>query len=90
MKRRIFFKMYVDGNVTDGHYKTYSNINYIPQMIEKWKQSEQGQFVLAHSNNIEVYREFDFCKYQTVIAIVGSLPPKQDTFYSLKWPPQSL
>ena len=72
------------------HHFTMGDIEdpevYAAMPIIKWQESEQGQWVMAHSVETPYYmREVDYVSYGYKFAIVARLAGADLTFWNLKW-----
>ena len=59
---------------------------YVAQPIYEWQQTEEGKWIMEHSNPIPVWnRHDDFATYGHTYTITAYLKPKDYTYWSLKY-----
>jgi len=58
---------------------------YAAQPIWEWQQTEQGQWVIAHAQDLRYYTGADLHNFGYRITIKGDLEPHLATEYFLKW-----
>ena len=58
---------------------------YAAQPIYEWQQTAQGQWVMAHAQDLKFYTSADPGTFGYRITIRGDLEPQQATEYFLRW-----
>ena len=77
---RITFHRFKMGDVDDVDI-------YVAEPIYDWQQTEQGQWVMKHAQELRYYTQPDLMRWGTEIAISGILEDGPlVTEYFLRWP----
>jgi hypothetical protein len=58
---------------------------YVAQPIWEWQQSEHGQWVMTHAQDLMYSTQPDIHTFGYRIIVHGRLEPKQATEYFLRW-----
>lgn len=58
---------------------------YAAQPIYEWQQTDQGQWVMEHAQDLRYYTSADPVTFGYKVSIRGSLDGKEATEYFLRW-----
>ena len=70
---------------SDGYSLRASYESLLNEILEEWKQTEQGKWVADHAFDLHTATVYNVVSEQYIGRIYGRLLPKDLTFYHLKW-----
>jgi len=71
----IFLSFYVDP----------ADLNAAQVILDEWKSSEQGSWIMNYVKDLELHKNMDMAKYLMRYVVTGKLSDKDKTFYYLRW-----